>query len=58
MTRDSQQIIEKNHMFCLPKPDTPVWKPDTPVWKTGQSGFLGTEAMKSSDRVPDEFDIN
>jgi hypothetical protein len=21
MTRDSQQIIEKNHMFCLPKSD-------------------------------------
>jgi viroplasmin and RNaseH domain-containing protein len=26
--------------------------------KTGHSGFLRTETMKSSDRVPDEFDTN
>jgi hypothetical protein len=39
MTRDSQQIIEKNHMFCLPKPDTPVWQTGTSSFtrKTGPS---------------------
>ena len=41
MTRDSQQIIEKNHMLCLPKPDTPVWQTGTSGFtrKTGPSGL-------------------
>jgi hypothetical protein len=26
--------------------------------KTGHSGFLGTLTMESSERVPDEFDMN
>jgi hypothetical protein len=33
-------------------------KPDAPVWQIGQSDFLGTETMNSTNQVFDEFDTN
>jgi TATA-box binding protein (TBP) (component of TFIID and TFIIIB) len=33
-------------------------KSDAPVWQTGQSSFLGTETVNSTNHVSDEFDTN
>jgi hypothetical protein len=35
MTRGSQKLKQEKHMFCL-------LKPDSPIWQTGTSGFLST----------------